>query len=186
MFGITGDFLEAKAAWLREERGLHQQSLEFFRLAGLLVSLSREHYELASLAFFQATIGLERALRRHFASDDEVFGVLFRRAVDEQIVTDAAFSEVRPLSDDLLKQLGKAVLRDTAMPEHRPLSHRQIRQPRDQVPTHIHALSMLVPMLRNKFVHGTHLLSPEYLHLTFQMREIADTLKTKRTSFTVG
>lgn len=180
MFDITADFLEAKAAWLQEVRGLHHQSLEFFRLAGKLVSLSRDHYELASLAFFQAIIGLERALRLHFASDDQAFVLLFRKAVDEEIVTDAAFSDVRPLPDELLKQLAKAVLTDAVIRENTPLPDRLIRKLKGAVPTHSHALSILVPKLRNKFVHGTHLLSPEYLHLTFQMREIADALKTKR------
>jgi len=124
-------------------------------LAGKLVSLSRDDYELSSLALFQAIVGLERALRLHFASDKEVFALLFRKAVAEEIVTDAVFSEVRPLPDELLRQLEGVV------------------------PTHSHALSILVPKLRNQFMHGTYLLSPEYLRLTLQMREIADALKTK-------
>lgn len=56
---ITADFLETKAAWLKEPRKLHHSSLRFFSLAGKLVSLSRDDYELANLAFFQAIIGLD-------------------------------------------------------------------------------------------------------------------------------
>lgn len=157
-FGVTDAFLESKAAWLKEERDLHDQSLHFFQLAGELVSLSRNDYELASLAFFQAIIGLERALRLHFAADErDKFAELLGRAVADEIVTDAVFSDVRPIPKELRKHL------------------------KGTAPTHSQALAILVPKLRNQFMHGTYLLSPEYLHLTFQVREIADALKTKGT-----
>lgn len=157
-FGVTEAFLESKAAWLEEERDLHQQSAHFFRLAGKLVSLSRDDYELASLAFFQAIIGLERALRLHFSAEDtDKFADLLGRAVAEEIVTDAVFSDVRPIPKELRRHF------------------------KSTVPTHSHALAILVPKLRNQFMHGTYLLSPEYLHLTIQMREVADALKTKIT-----
>lgn len=181
-FGVTDAFLESKAAWLQEERDLHQQIAHFFRLAGKLVSLSRDDYELASLAFFQAIIGLERALRGHFAADEtDKFAELLGRAVAEEIVTDAAFSDVRPLSDELLKQIAEKVLPDATFSIEVPLPDRLLRKVKDEVPTHSLALAILVPKLRNQFMHGTYLLSPEYLHLTFQMREIADALKTKGT-----
>ncbi len=157
-FGVTDAFLESKAAWLEEERDLHRQSAHFFRLAGKLVSLSRDDYELASLAFFQAIIGLERAFRLHFAAEEtDKFAELFGKAVTEEIVTDAVFSEVRPIPKELRRHF------------------------KGTAPTHSRALAILVPKLRNQFVHGTYLLSPEYLHMTIQMREIADALKTKRT-----
>jgi hypothetical protein len=157
-FGVTDAFLESKAAWLKEERDLHQQSAHFFRLAGKLVSLSRDDYELASLAFFQAIIGLERALRLHFAAKEtDRFAELLGRAVAEEIVTDAVFSDVRPIPRELRRHF------------------------KGTAPTHSQALAILVPKLRNQFMHGAYLLSPEYLHLTFQMREIADAMKTKST-----
>lgn len=71
-FNITAEFLDAKAAWLKERRSLSSRTLEFFVLAGKLVSLSRDDYELASLAFFQAIIGVERALRQHFLGADNL------------------------------------------------------------------------------------------------------------------
>ncbi len=178
-FGVTAAFLESKASWLKEERELHDRSVHFFRLAGKLVSLSCDDYELSSLAFFQAIIGLERAMRLHFASDAAPFALLFREAVAKEIVTDAAFSEVRPLPDELLKQLAEAVLPDAVIPEFRPLPDKLIRKLARVVPTHSRALSILVPKLRNQFMHGTYLLSPDHLYLTIQMREIADALRTK-------
>lgn len=156
-FGVTANFLEQKASWLIEERELHQRSLHFFRLAGKLVSLSRDDYELASLALFQATIGLERALRLHFASEDASFAFLFHEAITNKLVTDMVFSEVRPFQDGLLRLLKSSDVVTT---------------------THCAGLAVLIPELRNQFMHGTYLLSPEYLYLAFQLREIADVLKT--------
>jgi hypothetical protein len=156
-FGVTAEFLEQKASWLSEQRELNQRSLDFFRLAGKLVGLSRDDYELASLAFFQAIIGLEKALRLHFASEEGKFAFLLQEAVTKGLVTDAVFSEVRPFEDESLKRL---------------------QQQGGATGTHCEDLAVLIPKLRNQFVHGTYLLSHEYLYLTIQMREIADALKT--------
>ncbi|MHA3774889.1 hypothetical protein ACXR0O_25495 [Verrucomicrobiota bacterium sgz303538] len=154
--GISGEFLEAKAAWLREQRNLHDRSFHFFDLAGKLVSLSRFDYLLSSLAFFQAVVGVERALRLHFDSEERHYAELFANAVRDGVIHDSLFQYTQPLSKRLLKKI-----------EARPSTHSEI-------------LSFLVPKLRNEFVHGTYLLSPEYIPLTFQMREIADALTTKR------
>ncbi|MES2789250.1 MAG: hypothetical protein V4719_06485 [Planctomycetota bacterium] len=165
-FDVTESFFETKAPWLKEARTLHGSSVRFFELAGKLVWLSRDDYELSSLAFFQAVIGLERALRLHFrkqtepyaslAAPGESLASLLDRAMSEGIVTDAAFSEIRPFSDHIRSQLEVTV------------------------DTHCRALSVLVPKLRNQFMHGTYLLAPDYLHLAIQMREIADLLVTRR------
>lgn len=48
--------------------------------------------------------------------------------------------------------------------------------------TYSESLSSLVPKLGHQFFHGTYLLSPDYLHLTFHMREIADALNTGETT----
>jgi hypothetical protein len=185
-FNITAEFLDAKATWLKERRDLSGRTLAFFVLAGKLVSLSRDDYELASLAFFQAIIGVERALRQHFLGADNLevkhnaikFRRLFKQAVDQKLVTNSAFSVIRPFPADLQKQLAVAVLGKDNFSGQGPFTAIQKEQLAAEVPTHSNALSFLVPHLRNQFVHGTYLLSPEYLHLTFQMREIADVLST--------
>ena len=64
--GIRMNFLEGQAAWLRERRQLHHTSVNFFDLAAKLLLWSRYDYPLASLAFFQAVVGLERALCIHY------------------------------------------------------------------------------------------------------------------------
>lgn len=165
-FDIDESFFETKAPWLKEARNLHGSSVRFFELAGKLVWLSRDDYELSSLAFFQAVIGLERALRLHFrkesesdatlAAPGESLASLLERAMSEGVVTDAAFSAVRPFSGRIRSQ---------------------VEGPAD---THCRLLSVLVPKLRNQFMHGTYLLAPDYVHLAIQMREMADVLVTKR------
>lgn len=176
-FDITPEFLDAKSEWLLEPRQLHGQTFRFFELAGKLVRLSREDYTLASLAFFQAIIGVERALRRRFPSDNsDPFKSLFKKAVDLEIVTDAAFSHIRPIPDDLQRQAFIAAFPKDKIPDFSSLPETKFRKLSREFPTHIRLLSLLVPTLRNQFVHGTYLLSPEYLHLTIQMREIADVL----------
>lgn len=154
-FGITAEFLEAKAEWLRAPRTLHGNSVCFFELSGTLVSYSRFDYPLSSLAFFQAAIGLERALKLYYRAEEKNLGVLLARAVKDSVVHDSLFSVIPPLSDRFLSQL-----------QTRP-------------PTHSQMLAHLVPELRNQFFHGTYLLAPEYLHLTFHLREAADALVPK-------
>ena len=158
--GITGEFLEKQAAWLREQRMLHDNCARFFQSAGELVFFSRFHYPLASLALFQAVIGLERGLKLHYGCEDETLPALFSRAVEERRVHDGLFSDRIRFSSDMLRLI----------------------QP--EASTYSEKLFSLVPKLRNQFFHGTYLLSPEYLHLTFQLREIADALDTGGTTAT--
>ena len=156
MLGVSVEFLEEKAAWLREPRQLHHTSVNFFDLAARLLLWSRFDYLLASLAFFQAVVGLERAFRIHYDTDQEHFSEMFGRAVSEGHVSDVLFQSVRPLPKELLGQIDR------------------------HTSTHAEALALLVPKLRNQFVHGTYIVSPEYLWLAFQMREIADVLDTRK------
>ena len=59
------------------------------------------------------------------------------------------------------------------------LSRDMLKLIKPKPPTFSERLSSLVPKLRNQFFHGTYLLSPDYLYLAFQMREIADALNTR-------
>jgi hypothetical protein len=155
-FGVTMDFLESKAEWLRAPRMLHGSSVRFFELASSLISCSRFDYPLSSLAFFQAVIGLERALKLHYRTEEDYLSALLKRALKESLVQDSLFSSFPPLSERFLSQVS---VRASA---------------------HSETLLALVPELRNQFFHGTYLLAPEYLYLTIQMREISDVLVTKR------
>ena len=131
--------------------------------------------------FFQAIIGLERALRLHFAAEKTPsFAKLLGRAVEEETVTDAVFSEVLPLSEWLLKKIAEKVLPGAKLPDFAPLSERLLRKIQRAVPTHSLALSVLVTTLRNEYMHGGYIMASECLHLTIQTREIADALITKK------
>ena len=156
-FGISADFLDSKAEWLRAPRRLHWSSVRFFELAGSLVSYSRFDYPLSSLAFFQGAIGLERALKLHYRVKDDSLSALLTRALRDAVLRDSLFSSIPPLSKELLRQISVRPVRPA---------------------THSETLVVLVPELRNQFFHGTYLLAPELLHLTLQLREIADALTT--------
>ena len=163
---LTEEGMEERAQWLGEQRQLASGCQDFFALAGMLVSYSRYEFRLISAAFIHATIGLERALRVHYKAPDEVFGSLcngadqalselLQRAVTEELVTDKLFEAPWPVPD---KFLGA-----TDGPSA----------------THSEAITRLIPELRNRYAHGRYVLSPGLFHLTLEMRQIADALKTK-------
>src|ERR1041384_5941518 len=89
-FGVTGDSLQERAAWLSEKRNLHSTCHRFFEQAGTLVFFSVSSYPLASVAFFHAIPGLERALRLHYEDEEKEKSLneLLKRAVDGQILND--------------------------------------------------------------------------------------------------
>ena len=89
--------------------------------------------------------------------EEDNFSALFSRAVEEKPVHDRLFADPIELSRDMLKLI------------------------KPKPPTYSKRLSSLVPKLRSQFFHGTYLLSPDYLYLAFQMREIADALNTRET-----
>lgn len=153
---ISSDYLTAKSHWLAEERNLHSSSVVFFRDAGKLLGLSITDYGLSNLAFFMAILGAERALKRHYKDDEAKFKALLQRAVDDGLINDAIFDRVEPLSKDLLKRVDKEAKQQS----------------------HSHKLVSLIAALRNQFFHGAYWLSPEFLPLTIQLRQIADALQT--------
>jgi hypothetical protein len=107
---------------------------------------------------FHAIIGLEERLLSYFKADSrQLFRELLQRAVDEKLVTDAAFSDPRPLTRCFLEKIGKP----------RPV-------------THAGKLAVLLPKLRNDYFHGSFLLTPELLQLALEVREISDALAKVR------
>lgn len=149
--GITKEFLDEKAAWLSEQRELDDRVALFFIEAGKLVEFSWYHYPFASLAFFQSIIAVEKSLRLLDRKPELSFKDLFTQVVKEAFVSDGAFSQF-----EMEKSLK--------------------RQVKGKTQSHLELLSLLIPELRNDFVHGTYLLSPDFLYLCFQMRELADAL----------
>jgi predicted nuclease with RNAse H fold len=159
-FGVTPAFLEEKAAWLREERALHSASRRFFETAATMVAFARYDYPLASVAYFHATLGLERALRLHYADEETKLTPLLAKARADGFVNDAMFREVPAFTPEFEKMVGRML---NGIPR-----------------THAETLVQIVPKLRNEYFHGTYLLAPDYLHLACQLRVIADGLTTRR------
>ena len=162
-YGVTSGFLERKAAWLREARGLHSSSRRFFEIAGDLVALSRTNYLLASVAFFHAIPGLERALRQHYDlvdNDKARFKDMLAQAAADGFVDSRVFAGApkftREFAQEVKRILGKGSWSQTE------------------------TFVALVPALRNQYFHGVYLLAPDYLPLTFQLRRVADGLTTIR------
>jgi hypothetical protein len=149
--GVTKQSLDNKAAWLSEQRKLDDRVAFFFIEVGKLVSFSWYHYPFASLALFQSIIGVEKALRLLNSNPNVSFQILFADIVKEGIISDSIFSKIEMTSE--MRKLG---------------ARRQM--------SHLEFLSKWVPKLRNDYFHGTYMMSPDYLVLCCQMRELADAL----------
>jgi hypothetical protein len=151
--GVSEAELEAKAEWIsRDHPGFPDSTVMFFRTAGSLIRFSQYDFALLALAFFQSVIGLERMLRHHYGSVDSPFKVLFIRAVEEGLISDASFSHIVPFPRDFSQHIAA------------------------EQTTYAGKLAHLVPELRNGFFHGSFHLRPEFLHLALQVREAVDSL----------
>lgn len=139
LYEVTGTFLEEKAAWLSEGRALHSSSLRFFAQAGSLVAFSRYHYPLASVAFFHAIPGLERALKIHYRDEESSLSDLLHAALKDGLICDSRLSQVRSFTKNFSRMVAREVKEKTA--------------------TRAELLVRLIPRLRNQYFHGTSLLA---------------------------
>jgi hypothetical protein len=157
-YGLTMEWFIEKAAWIGRDSHTSGSIDIFFDTAGRLLKYCGFDYMLLSPMCFHAIIGLEARLRSYFKADSrQLFRELLQRAVDEKLVTDAAFSDPRPLTRCFLEKIGKP----------RPV-------------THAGKLAVLLPKLRNDYFHGSFLLTPELLQLALEVREISDALAKVR------
>jgi hypothetical protein len=163
MGDIDGPWLEAKGAWLKEERNLHGNSCKFFVTAGSLFIFARYEYALGSVAFFQAILGFEKALKMHYQQNEGYLKELMKKAVADGIINDAILSQSPRLGDHF---------------------HQEVRNLGGKKSmTHCEQLCLWLPEQRNQYFHGTYLLSPDHYYLTIQLRRLADALDTQRTQF---
>ena len=163
---LTPDHFSEKAKWLAEQRRLGSGSEQFFKLAGKLLLHAQKDVALIGPVFFHSVIGLERALRVHYKKEEEDYGSgcegstepfsnLFQRAVDDGVVHDGVFSEIKPLPERFLGS-------SKGLPE-----------------TYSGKLAQAVPILRNRYFHGDPFVAKEFFFGAIQLREIADVLKTR-------
>lgn len=160
--------LRQTAAWMQEERNLHQSCLQFFTIAGKLIAFSVDDYEIASVAFFHAVIGLERSLRMHYSTrsfqavEDAPLARLLERAVAEEAITDS-----RLLGQDTAPRLH--FFRDRGCDFERAFQHS----------TYSAKLAALIPWIRNAYMHGEYVMFPESIQLAIHLRRFADALNTQ-------
>lgn len=152
-YGITVKWIEEKAGWMRRDSGSPGAIDGFFDCAGRLMRLCAYDYYLLGPMFFHAVIGLEAMLRVHYkATDKNSFSELLGKAVEEDLFHDGIFFEIRPLDPIFKKRFDKG------------------RK------SHVEKLALLLPTLRNQYMHGIYQFHPDYLHLAIQVREMADVL----------
>ncbi len=158
--GFSPEWLADKSAWLSEQRSLHGDGCKFFVIAGSLFKFAQYDYAMGSVAFFNAILGLEKALKLHYRANEGYLRQLLVRAVEEGIFHDNLFGEL-PRLDSILPDLNS-------------------RHGLKKSVSHCTRLAILIPEQRNLYFHGTYLLNPDYFHLTVQLRTLADALDTRR------
>jgi hypothetical protein len=124
--------------------------LNWFRFPGIIIH--------SSLALFQSIIAVEKSLRLFNRNPNLSFQEIFAEIVDQEIVSDSVFSRFELPSKDF------------------ELSKNWKKHVKGKQKSYLELLSKLIPKLRNDFFHGTYLMSPAFLPLCFQMRELADAL----------
>lgn len=156
-FGVTEDCIRLSAERLREPGALNHQVHRFFDEASTLVLHSWFSFPLTSIAFFHTVLGVEKSLRLRFdATPAATYSSLFARAIDERLIHDGVFLEISPLRKELTRRV------------------------RPKPPSYSHLLAQLVPLLRNQYFHGDHILADDFLPLSMRMRDIADALALKK------
>lgn len=155
---MTLEWFLDRSEWVGRDAKVPGGSDRFFADAGRLMRFCAYEYLLLGPMFFHAVIGLEGMLRVHFqVRSESSFKELLSRAVKEDVIADRVFSDPQPLPKYFIEKI------DKTHPE-----------------THAGKLATLLPRLRNDYFHGSHLLAPELLHLTIEVREAADALTMTR------
>ena len=157
-YGITVEWLEERAEWIRRDSGSPGMIDGFFDCAGRLMRLCAYDFYLIGPMFFHALIGLEAMLRVHYtATDKDHFKELLERAVSEGLFHDGIYSDIRRFDEGIEGKAGKGAK------------------------SHAEKLAALLPALRNEYAHGIYQFHTDYMHLAIQIREMADMLTMPRT-----
>ena len=157
-FGIDDAFLTTSADSLVEKRNLHSGPLRHFEVAGSLIRFSRQDFKLASAAFFHAVLGLEAALKVYYQSTKGYLRPLLKRAFDEGLIADTGLGNIPNFTPEFERMMTRHVKR-------KPASYTEY-------------LVQLIPKLRNEYMHGEYILTPDFLHLALQVRTLADLISS--------
>jgi hypothetical protein len=171
-YGITVEWIEEKAEWMRRASGSPGAIDGFYDCAGRLMRLCAYDYYLLAPMFFHTVIGLEAMLRVHYnATDRNSFSELLGRAKKENLFHDGIFLEIRSLHASFTPRTDEERAR-----EFDRLFDGEEPEGVEQMKSTVETLAWLLPRLRNQYMHGIYQFHPDYLHLAIQVREMADVL----------
>lgn len=147
------------ADWIERKRKLHGKALRHFEVAASLLRFSREDAKLASAAFFHAVLGLECALRIHYAPTERNLKEMLHDALAAHLIRDDLFVGAPTFTKEFERSIRKRI---KPWPNSRSV-----------------LLAKLIPALRNDYMHGVYLIAPDFVHISRQVRMIADQLDTR-------
>jgi hypothetical protein len=135
----------------------------FFEQASSLMLHAWCSHPFASIVFFHAVIGVEKALRLAYdAGQKDSFKQLFDKAVEQGVIHDGVFQAIEPIGDGFLWQQMYEFLKE-------------IMKGID-APSYSARLASLVPHLRNEYLHGSYIMAIAFVPLSLQMRKVADAI----------
>lgn len=155
------------AEWIQEQRNLHVSCFHFFKMAGKLMAISVNDYEIATVAFFYSIIGLERSLRMHYSQAPNVpaenysLTELLQKSVDDGVISDRDFMGGIP-SFQFFKRSDS---------EFKEAFQKQ---------KYCEVLATLIPRLRNSYMHGGYIMFEDTVQLSVHLRQFADSLITTK------
>lgn len=153
--GVTDEAIERTARWLEEDHVRFPSSLVmYFRTAAHCLRLTLHDYFLLPIVFSQTVIGFEKLLRLHF-NDTEgnlPFKEMFRQAVQTKVIHDGLFPRQYQWSTTLREHFSE-------LWEDGPFANQ---------------LAVVIPALRNHYLHGDYILTHDLLGLTIHVRQMVD------------
>lgn len=165
MLNVTEKDLLNVAEWIQDQRHLHDSCFHFFKMAGKLMKISVNDYEIATAAFFYSVIGLERSLRMHYSQNhpfpeaDASLSELMQKAVCDGVMSDRDLRGSIPSFQFFKRSNSK--FKEAIQKEK-----------------YCEQLATLIPQLRNSYLHGGYIMFEDAVQLSVHLRQFADTLVT--------
>lgn len=161
--GVTAEDIESIARWLEQDHARFPGKLVmYFRTAAHCLRLTPQNYFLLPVVFSQTVIGFEKLLRVHFkdAEGNLPFKDMFRQAVESNVIHDGLFPKQCQWSITLGEYVTE--LWDNG--------------------SYANQLAIVIPNLRNQYLHGNYILTHDLLGLTIHVRQMVDAVARQLSS----